>query len=392
MEILFFEGRALRREKYFPRRIYRIAVGALFFLQGLCFASWASRIPSIQHVLKLTDAELGLVLFALPAGLMLSLPLSGWLITRIGSRKMVLTALLIYTLFLPGLGLSANIFQLSSVLFLFGLSGNMVNISVNTQAISVEHMYKRPIMASFHGLWSLAGFTGAAIGSFMIANGVLPLYHFIIVALTALSVLVISARYVVKDETPASGSRGLVMPDKSLFHLGFITFCGMICEGAMFDWSGIYFQKVVQPDKEWLGAGYTAVMFTMASGRFIADRFAHRFGLRLTLQMSGGLIAAGLMLSVLYPQLITAVCGFMLVGFGISSIVPLVYSAAGRSKILSPGVALAAVSTIGFFGFLLGPPMIGLIAGLFNLQVSFTVIAFMGLCVIMLSSFIRKTE
>jgi MFS family permease len=126
-------------------------------------------------------------------------------------------------------------------------------------------------------------------------------------------------------------------------------------------------------------------MLTMALGRFVADGFTRRFGLKNTLQLSGLLTAAGLLLAVLLPGLWTAILGFLLVGAGVSSVVPLVYSAAGRSKVLSPGVALAAVSTIGFLGFLIGPPLIGFVAGAFSLRASFSIIAIMGLCVTLVS-------
>ncbi len=371
------------------KRNHRFAVGALFFLQGICFASWASRIPVIQSALHLSDASLGLVLFSLPIGLMVSLPISGLLISSWGSRKLLLFGLSLYFVFLGGLGFCATPWHLCTCLFFFGLFGNMVNISVNTQAIAVEYMYERPIMASFHGLWSLAGFSGAAIGSLMIAASISTRSHFIVIGVMSLLVLLFCYRFTVRKDHGEKKSSGFVMPDRSLLHLGVITLCGLICEGAMFDWSGIYFRKVVQPDKEWMGAGYAAVMFTMAGGRFIADGFAHRFGLKRTLQVSGFLIFSGLSVVTLVPHFLPALGGFMLVGFGISSVVPLVYSAAGRSKTLSPGVALATVSTIGFFGFMAGPPLIGLLSGAFNLQIAFACIAFVGLLVALLSSFIK---
>src|SRR5687767_7546912 len=164
-----------------PRKIYRIAVGSIFFLYGLSFATWASRIPSIQQQLGLTEAELGAVLFTLPVGLMLSLPLAGWLVARVGSRKVVVISALIYCSTLVTLGLAQNVWQLVAGLFIFGLSGNLVNISVNTQAVNVEALYDKPIMASFHGLWSLAGFTGAAFGTFMMGQGVFPYQHFLVI-------------------------------------------------------------------------------------------------------------------------------------------------------------------------------------------------------------------
>ncbi|MFC7667242.1 MFS transporter [Hymenobacter humi] len=157
----------------------------------------------------------------------------------------------------------------------------------------------------------------------------------------------------------------------------------------MFDWSGVYFKKVIQADKDWVGAGYTAFMSTMALGRFGADWLAARLGAKRVIQLSGLLTATGLLIAVLLPTLVTAMLGFLLVGFGTSSVVPLVYSAAGRSKHMSAGMALASVSTIGFLGFLLGPPVIGLVAGATSLRVSFALIAFMGLCVSAVATRVR---
>lgn len=352
----------------------------MFFMTGLCFASWASRIATIQQNLHLSDAGLGGVLFALPVGLMCSLPFSGWVITRIGSRNLLIGALTVYSLALVTLGAAQNTVQLIVCLLVFGFASNAVNISVNTQAVAAEELYKRPILASFHGLWSLAGFTGAAIGTFMIGKQVIPFKHFSLIMAVIIVAVIFTSRYL-KNDKPASAGPVFVMPDNSLIKLGIVAFCSLICEGAMFDWSVIYFKKVVLAQSALMGAGYTAFMLTMATGRFVADKFAHRFGLKRTLQISGLLTATGLLTAVALPYLYTALFGFLLVGFGVSSVVPLVYSAAGKSKTMSPGVALAAVSTIGFLGFLIGPPLIGFIAGIATLRASFTLIAIMGLCV-----------
>jgi MFS family permease len=364
----------------FPRTTLRIAVGVMFFMAGICFASWASRIATIQQNLNLSDAGLGGVLFALPVGLICSLPFSGWVITRIGSLKLLVSALVVYSLTLVSLGVAQNTFQLVACLLLFGFSSNAVNISVNTQAVAAEEMYKRPILSSFHGLWSLAGFSGAAIGTFMIGQHVIPFKHFSLIMALVIIAVIFTTRYL-KNDKPANAGPVFVMPDNSLIKLGVIAFCSLICEGAMFDWSVIYFKKVVLAQNAYMGAGYTGFMLTMATGRFIADKFAHRFGLKRTLQVSGMLTATGLLIAVAFPYLYTAIFGFLLVGFGVSSVVPLVYSAAGKSKTMSPGVALAAVSTIGFMGFLFGPPIIGFVAGIATLRASFTLIALMGICV-----------
>jgi len=367
------------------RLALRAAVGAMFFMAGLCFASWASRIASIQTHLGLSFAALGGVLSALPVGLMCSLPFSGWIITKIGSRKLLIIALSIYGLTLVTLGLAQTSFQLICCLLMYGFSSNAVNISVNTQAVATERLYDKPIMATFHGLWSLAGFTGAGIGTFMIAKGIDPFQHFAIISGIIILSIVVAARSLKDDKTASTGPI-FVMPDSSLIKLGVIAFCSMICEGAMFDWSTIYFRDIIHPDKALIGAGYACFMGAMASGRFVADWFAHRFGLKRILQVSGSLTAIGLLTAVAFPYLLPAMAGFLLVGIGVSSVVPMVYSAAGKSKTMAPGVALAAVSTIGFTGFLVAPSIIGFIAGLATLRASFILIACMGISVVVVSS------
>lgn len=358
----------------------------MFFLAGLTFASWASRIAGIQQKLGLSDAALGGILFTMPVGLMLSLPFSGWIITRIGSRKLLLFALPLYAVALAGLGISQTTLQLVMCLFCFGFTSNAVNIAVNTQAVAAEKLYSKPIMASFHGLWSLAGFTGAAVGTFMIGQGIAPDVHFGLILLTVMIGVAVSFRYLQDDAGTVQSGPVFVKPDAWLMKLGTIALCSMICEGAMFDWSVIYFKKVIHAENAWMAAGYTAFMSTMAGGRFVADWFSGRFGLKRTLQVSGSLTATGLIIAVLFPHLIPAICGFLLVGAGVSSVVPLVYSAAGKSSTMSPGVAIAAVSTIGFAGFLVGPPVIGFIAGAFSLRVSFMLIAAMGVSVVIVST------
>ena len=373
------------------RRTHRLAVGALFFLLGLCFASWASRIPSIQQRMGISEVQLGAVLLVIPLGQLVSLPLAGWLVARLGSRRVVLWGIVLYATALLGLGWAASLWQLLPCLALFGVGGNLTNIAVNTQAVGVERLYKhKPIMASFHGLWSLAGFVAAAIGSLMIGQTVPPGLHFLFIAAFMLAGLAVSAGATVPADHGVDPDQPLfVRPDRELLGLGALAFCALICEGAMFDWSGVYFKKVVLADKNWVGAGYVAFMSTMALGRFGADWLAHRLGARRVIQLSGLLTATGLLVAVAQPTLPTALLGFLLVGFGTSAVVPLVYSAAGRSTHMSAGMALAAVSTIGFAGFLLGPPLIGFVAGASSLRVSFGLIAVMGLAVSAVGSRVR---
>jgi MFS family permease len=370
-----------------PRRIHRIAVSSYFFLAGLCFFSWASRIPNIQTKLHLDNAALGGVLLGLPAGLMVSLPLAGWLVARMGSRPIAMTAALMYAGTLPVLGLVTQAWQLVAALFVFGMGGNLLNISMNTQAIGTEALYGRTIMASYHGLWSLAGFSGASLGNLFISLGWAPWEHFLVISGVALVIVATSSgQLIVTDGGGRSGQPIFARPDRSLINLGIIAFCSMICEGSMFDWSNVYWQRVVLPPTALAGLGLTAFSFTMAGGRFVGDMLATRWGIRRMLQVSGGLTAMGLLIAIGFPFLLPALAGFLFVGAGVSSVVPLVYSAAGRSRVLSPGVALAAVSTIGYLGFLFGPPFIGFIAQASSLRVSLGLIAILGSLITMMAT------
>ncbi|MDR6566398.1 Fucose permease [Chitinophaga ginsengisegetis] len=372
------------------KRATRIAVSALFFLTGLCFSSWASRIPDIQLALNLNDAGLGSVLLALPVGSIISLPVAGILVSKYGSRQILLIAAVAYAAVLPVLGLAHTSWELSVFLVFFGFFGNLANIAVNTQAVGVEAMYGRSIMASFHGLWSVAGFTGAAFGTWMTGLHLAPVYHFLIITAVSWILIVITMNRLVVRVTNENNAPSLFgKPDAFLFTLGIIAMCSMICEGTMFDWSGVYFRRVIQVREGWSGAGYAAFMSTMASGRFVADYLTTRLGVKKMLLISGGLTASGLLVAVIFPYFVPAMLGFMLVGAGVSAVVPLVYSAAGKSTKLPPGMALATVSTIGYFGFLFGPPLIGFVAQATNLGVAFTMIAVMGAAIAVMSSRIK---
>ena len=361
-------------------KTYRIAVSAFFFLAGITFASWASRIPDIKEHLHLSDGALGSVLFALPVGLMTGLPLAGWAVTKFGSKTIVTLATILYPLTLILLGLSNHVWQLAAVLFFFGLWGNLLNISVNTQAVGVEAVYGKAIMASFHGMWSLAGFAGAGIGTLMVSAGLSPFTHFIIIAAAMMLIVLIAHRYALPNDAPHEGKQTLfAKPDKSILKLGIIAFACMACEGTMFDWSGVYFKKIVQAPEGSTTLGYVAFMCTMAAGRFTTDRLITRFGVKPMLRLSGILITIGLVTAIVFPYMVSATIGFLLVGFGVSSVVPTAYGLAGKSKTMRPGIAIAAVSSISFFGFLLGPPVIGFIAEASSLQWSFALVSCLGL-------------
>ena len=370
----------------------RIAVSAFFFCQGLAFANWASRIPDIKTSLHLSEAGLGSILLALPVGQLLTMPFSGRLVTRFGSKYVLRFAVVGYVLSLTNIGLVEKPWQLALALCAFGIFGNMCNISVNTQAVHAEALYNRPIMASFHGIWSTAGFTGALIGSLMMKLDIKPYYHFWIIAVFAIIMMLIFNRYLLITPTSKSASSftKIKMPHGSLMLLGVIAFCCMSAEGCMFDWSGVYFKQVVKAEGSLVSLGYASFMIMMATGRFTGDRLALKFGRKKMVQLSGVLIFIGMMIAVLFPTIVPATIGFLIIGFGVSSIIPLMFSTAGKIKEVASGIAIATVSGIGFFGFLIGPPLIGYIAQLAGLQYSFAVIAVLGLGITLLINRIKE--
>ena len=371
----------------------RLAVSLFYFGQGIGFSSWASRIPDIKQSLHLSDALFGSILFALPLGQLFTMPVSGRLVAKYGSQKILTAAAPSYVLALCFLGLSSSSWHLVVGLFLFGVIGNMCNISVNTQGIEAEKLFSKPIMTSFHGVWSLAGFTGALIGLAMISLDLNAITHFVIVTVIICLNVFLNYKYLVQGKSATGLSNSFfVKPEKNLFQLGLIGFCSMSAEGAMFDWSGIYFKDIVNAPSSLVVLGYASFMIMMALGRFAGDTIITKIGRKRTIQYSGLTVFAGMSISVLFPYLIPATLGFMLVGLGVSSIVPTVYSAAGKNKKVSPSMALAMVASVSYFGFLMGPPLIGYVSEMLNLRYSYAIIGCFGLLVGLLAAKIKALD
>lgn len=364
----------------------RLAVSLFFFSQGLAFSSWASRIPTIKSELGISEGQLGTLLLFMPIGQLCTMALSGKLVAKYGSKNVLQIVVLIYPLILCSIGLAQNFYQLGAVLFFFGVVGNMCNISVNTQGVEVEKIYGKSIMSSFHGAWSIAGFTGALIGLLMMNLHVSTFYHFVIIyGLIVLNWLINKKYLVDSDTSPPKEKKSLFSkPDTVLIQLGIIGFLSMATEGAMFDWSGVYFQDIVKAPQNLIVVGYASFMIMMATGRFVGDYFISKYGKQRVMQISGVLMSSGLMLSVFFPQFIICTIAFMMVGLGVACNVPTVYSVAGKTKNINPGVALATVSSISFLGFLMGPPLIGYIAEAFDLRYSYALFACFGLIMIVM--------
>jgi len=376
-----------KAKKSYLNRV-RLATSLFFFGMGFCFATWASRIPDIKSALHLSEAALGTLLFVMPIGQLFAMPFSGKIVTRYGSRAITILGLILYAACLPLIGLATEKWQLGFGLFLFGLFGNFCNIAVNTQGVYTQQLFDKPIIGSFHGSWSLAGFCGALTGLLMLALELSVFQHFGIAFVLVLIIIATNQKFMIKakakQETENTTYSFWKNPDKNLLLLGVICFCGMASEGIMFDWSGVYFKEIIKAPGALVVLGYTTFMISMASGRFLSDFLVARYGARKVLIISGLVISTGLYTAVLLPYIIPCTIAFMLVGFGVSNVVPIIFNVAGNNENVPTGIALTIVTSISFLGFLMGPPLIGYIAELTSLKHSFAIIGIFGVLVSLL--------
>ncbi len=372
----------------------RWAVSLFYFSAGLCFSSWASRIPDIKAALHLSNGQLGTILFAIPLGQLTMMYFSGKLVTRFGSHRILWFSILMYAFSLTTIGLASKGWQLGFALYALGIFANLTNISVNTQGIFTERLFKRTIMTTFHGVWSLAGFTGSIVGLAMTGLAIAPYNHFIMIATLILLLFIFNFKFLikVKNNSVPSEKKGFIKYDKTLVLLGIIGFCSLASEGVMFDWSGVYFKDIVKVPDAFVVLGYSSFMIMMASGRFLGGRLITKFGKIKVMQVSGVFISIGLFIAVIFPYLLSSILAFMIVGLGVSTIIPTLYSLAGKHPTIPTGEALTAVSSISFLGFLMGPPVIGYIAELFGLRFSFAFIGIFGFIIALLVSKIKEVD
>lgn len=369
----------------------RLSLSVFFFLSGFNFASWASRIPTIAGALKLNEAELGSILLTMPISSLIGLPLSGWLVTRFDSRMPMTAAFIMNAAALSLIGFAETSLHLIMALFLFSLSMRIFNIAVNTQAIALQKQFERKINGAFHGLWSLGGIFGVGFTTLLVSQGISIVPHLLSVSVFSILITIISSRHLLRNDRATSGKKlSLGKPDPSIVYLGLLVFFAAVCEGGMFDWSGIYFQQVIKEDV--FTSGYLIFMSFMALSRFVSDRIIDRIGMAKMYVLSALLIFFGITLAITLPSFWPAMIGFSLVGFGTASVIPMTYTLAGSSTKYAPGVTLSIIVTYGIIGMLIGPPMIGYLAHAFNLKVSFILFAFAGIMLIPVSQLFFRLE
>ncbi|MCC6313686.1 MAG: MFS transporter [Thermomicrobiales bacterium] len=374
-------------------RPQRLAVISFFLLAGLAFGSWVARIPDIKHRLRLDDAQLGFALLGSAVGAILAMSAAGWMIGRFGSRHVVVVAAAGVCLMLPVLPFAPSGPMLFVLLLLFGACYGTLDVAMNAQAVMVEERYARPIMSSFHGVFSVGGLLGAALAGLAAGVGLPPGPHLLAIAVALLALGAIAAtRLIPAAAEPAGDGPSFAAPTGMLFGLGLIAFCVLVAEGAVADWSAVYLRDSLGLSAAAATTGFTAFSLTMAAGRFAGDGLIERLGPVRVVRYGGALVTLGLGAALLAPSATLTVVGFAFVGAGLAAAFPIVLSAAGRVPGVPAGTALAAVATAGYAGFLVGPPVIGFIAHAAGLRVGLGVVAVLGLAIVLLAGQARGAE
>lgn len=372
---------------------YRIANTVFFFVSGFGYSSWASRIPDIKTQLDLTEAQFGAVLFAFPIGLMFTMPFTGKLLNKYSSRYCMLLGAVLFNIVLAFPGFAAFVWQLILILLIFGASRNIFNLSINAQALEVQKLYPKSIVTRFHAVWSLAGFAGAGLGYVMVTQHIAPSYHLLGISVAMMAVTACFYPMSIHTEPiPQEKKKFLSMPDKNMIKFALICFVSMACENTMYDWSGIYFQNILHASPKLTTAAFVFFMTAVTLGRFLGDYGVMRFGVKQILFYSGILITLGFSICFIMPYVYPTIFGYVLIGVGVSCVVPLVFSIAGRSTKLSSGSALTSISTIGYLGFLLVPPMVGFISEFLSMKWAFLVMALLGVLMILMVNKIGAEE
>jgi MFS family permease len=362
------------------QRRARIAVLTYFFLLGMVGAVWVARIPAIKHRLDLSDGTLGAALLAGPVGLVLVMLVCGRLVDRFGSGRVTRPAGVLFALSVIPLGLAGDLPALIAGLFFFGLLSGTLDVAMNAHAVRVERGYGRPLMASFHAVFSLGGLAGALFGGLFAWLGVTPTPTFVAAALPMAVVGLVAGRWLLPspDPSPESTTGTESRPDRPrarhpalvVLLLGLVAFCCLVGEGAADNWSAVYLHDELGTSQGFAALGFAAFSITMTVGRLFGDRLALRFG-PVRLVRGCGLIAAmGLAGGLLARHPIGGLAGFAALGAGLSCIVPQVFSAAGNADPARAGRNLARVAGLGYLGLVSGPVVIGGAASLLGLPLA----------------------
>jgi MFS family permease len=310
-------------------------------------------------------------------GAIVSMTLAGQAVRRYGSRLVIGSSAACLGVSLAFIAVAPGFVLFVLAAFLFGAAKGALDVGINAQAVIVEKQYGRPIMSSFQALWSTGGLlTGAAL-----ALGSAAAINALCTGALILLFDLLSYRDLLFDALPQNSAQPMRfrVPDKTFLCIAALTFMALLSEGVMQDWTAVYMRQVVAVPIPVAAIGYAGYSVAMALGRFLGDRIVVLFGERVVMRLSGGFITVGLIAALLLPNPLLAIAGFIVVGLGISNLVPILFGAAGRDPVLGPGPGIAAVTTVGYFGFLIGPPLIGFVSEFSSLSMALSIVALFGL-------------
>ena len=349
----------------------RVSTRLAFLAAGMAMSAWAPLVPFAKERMGLEQAELGMLLLCLGVGSLMAMPLTGIFASRFGCRLVILLSGLLTCLTLPLLALVPSPILLAIVLFAFGASIGTLDVSMNIQAVIVEKNQGGSLMSGFHGLFSVGGFVGAGTMTFLLWGGLGILWSSIIVAgLVAIALLIANPNLLRNPEATERDGPLFVLPHGTVIFIGILCFIIFLAEGAMLDWSALLLTSGGLSAAQG-GLGYAAFSVAMTVGRLTGDKVVTRFGGKRVMFIGGLFAAAGFFVAVFSPNPFVALLGFVLIGLGASNIVPILFTAAGRQKDMPSGLAISAVTTIGYAGILAGPALIGFVAHASSLHMAF---------------------
>jgi MFS family permease len=362
----------------------RVAVALLFIANGMGFASWVSRIPAVRAPLGLSEGELGSVLLCMAIGGLLAFGPTGHGVHRWGARRVTLVVSLAYGALLVLPTLAPNGWTLGLALALFGAANGAMDVAMNALAVEVEQRVGRPIMSSLHGLWSAGGLAGALLGGLLAHRAVSPAGHLAAVGVAAIGAVLLARRGLrahvgaatvsdVHEEAPR-----WARPESALAGLGAIIFAAFLIEGAMADWSAVYLNGALGTTQAEAALGYSVFAMAMMGMRFAGDRLVLRWGAVPMLRTLNALAVVALVAALVSGRLVVTLPAFALMGLAIGTVAPLVFSAAAQRSRRGPGQGIAAMATLGYSGFLIGPPVIGWLAEATSLQVALGVLVLLA--------------
>lgn len=371
----------------------RAAVSLTFLVHGMVVGNWLSRIPAVRDKLHLSPAVLGLSLLGAAVGALISMPLSARLCSAFGSKAITRATSLAFCASLPLPALASSPLLLFCALLAYGAAAGAMDVAMNTQGAEVEHLRQKPTMSSFHALFSIGGMLGSGCGA-LAARERIPLLAHLAVAAVVLAVGVALAGPWLSPgrEKPHDASFHLGSLRGALVGLSVISFCILLGEGAMADWSAVYVADLRTATPAIAALGYAVFSAAMASGRLAGDAITARFGAVRVVRYGSLLSAAGLCAALAVGGVIAAMVGFACVGLGFASIFPNMCSAAARQPGIPPEAAIAAVSVTGYLGFLVGPPSIGALASMSSLRAALLLVALLSIAASVLAPAARTAR